>query len=101
VKSTGVVSTVDSFVVLVVSGAEFGAMYKTLVVLTAKGFLVLVIPGNVGSMKEKEGVLAVEVSAVVAMQGTLRAAALAFSRKVFGSLKEMVGLILLDRQRIV
>jgi len=101
VKSTGVVWTVDSLVVLVVSGTVFGAMYKTFVVLIAKGFLVLVIPGNVGSMKEKEEVLTVEVSAVVAMRGTLCAASLAFTRKVFGSLKETVGLIFLDRQRIV
>lgn len=100
-KTTGVVWTVDSLVVLVLSGTVFGATYKTFVVLTAKGFLVLVIPGNVGSMKEKDGVLAVEVSAVVAMQGTLVAAALAVTRKVFGSRKEMVGLILPDRQRIV
>jgi hypothetical protein len=91
VKNTGVVWTVDSLVVLVISGTVFGAMYKTLVVLTAEGFLVLVIPGNVGSMKEKEGVLAVEFSAFVAMQGTLCAAAVAFKGKVYGSLKKMVG----------
>jgi hypothetical protein len=52
-------------------------------------------------MKEKEGVLAVEVSAAVGVKGTLCAAALALTRKVCGSLKEMDGLILLDRQGMV
>jgi hypothetical protein len=92
---------VESSVVLVISGTVFGTMYKTLVVLTAEGFLVLVIPGNVGSIKEKEGVLAVAVLAVMAMQGTLCAATLAFTGKACGSLKKMVGLILLDREEIV
>jgi hypothetical protein len=82
VKNTGVVWTVDNLVVLVISGTVFGALYKTLVVLTAEGFLVLVMLGNVGSMKEKEGLLAVEASAVLAMLGTLCAAGLAFRGNV-------------------
>lgn len=100
-KNIGVVCTVESLVVLVISGTVFGTLYKTLVVLTAEGFLVLVIPGNVGSMMEKVGLLAVDISAVVAVQVTPCAAALALKGKACGSLKEMVGLLLLDRQGTV
>jgi hypothetical protein len=87
VKITGVVWTVEGLVVLVISGTACGALYKTRVVLTVEGFLVLVIPGKVVSMKEEEGVLAVEVTEVVVMHGTLCAASLAFTGKVCGSLK--------------
>jgi hypothetical protein len=78
---------VEGLVVLVIFGTVYGGLYKTRVVLTVEGFLVLVIPGKVVSMKGQEGILAVEVSTVGEMRGTLCAASIAFTGKLFWSLK--------------